>query len=56
MNILLAKFAGSSKIKLILCGTHGVLLVRHGYLNIYPSYFHKLRDQFKEDNRILGPM
>ena len=42
MNILLSKFAGSSKIRLILCGTHGVLLVPHGYLNIYPSGFYIL--------------
>ena len=51
MNILLEKFAGSPKVRLILCGTHGVLLVRFGYLNICQSDFYKLR-QFKEDNRI----
>ena len=37
MNILLSKFAGSSKI-----GSHGVLLVQHGYLNTYTSDFYKL--------------
>ena len=47
MNILLSKFAGSSKIRLILCGTHGVLLVRHGYLNIYSSDFYKLSNSLK---------
>ena len=42
MFLCLSKFAGSSKIWLILCGTHGVLLVRHRYLNIYTSDFYKL--------------
>ena len=47
MFLCLSKFAGSSKNWLILCGTHGVLLVRHRYLNTYTSGFHKLGISFK---------
>ena len=50
MNILLSKFAGSSKIWLIVCGTlgGGVLLARHGYLNTYTSDFCKLGVSLKK--------